>query len=135
MPAGTQVRSTFAQVNFIGPNNGVLVLQPKYSNAEKRLRDTWMNEEVRAKLRPAFQTVYGPDIRVQLQQAAAGATPASASTQSPAASNSQPQPSEQSPNQLADQDQSFNVPEDIEAHPAVQQIRNVGGRVISVEDG
>ncbi len=132
--AGTQVRTTFAQVNFIGPNNGILVLQPKYSNAEKRLRDTWMNEEVRAKLRPAFQTVYGSEIRVQLQQAAAGANSSANAPQPSPPGNSQPQPPTQPPNQLADQNQPFNVPEEIESHPAVQRFRNVGGRVVGVED-
>ena len=132
--AGTQVRTTFAQVNFIGPNDGVLILQPKYSNAEKRLRDTWMNGEVRAKLRPAFQTVYGADIRVQLQQAgAATAQPATASQPRPA-SNRQPQPPAQPTNQLADQGQPFNVPSDIDTHPTVRRLRNVGGRVVGVED-
>ena len=132
--AGTQVRTTFAQVNFIGPNDGVLILQPKYSNAEKRLRDTWMNEEVRAKLRPAFQSVYGPDIRVNLQQAAAGSAPATNATQATPASNSRPQPPTQSSTQLADQNQPFNAADEIESHPAVQRIRNVGGRVVGVED-
>ena len=133
--AGTQVRTTFAQVNFIGPNDGVLILQPKYSNAEKRLRDTWMNDEVRAKLRPAFQTVYGSDIRVQLQQAgAATAQPTNASPPRPA-SERQQQPTAQPTNQLADQRQPFNVPDDIDSHPTVQRFRNVGGRVVGVEDG
>ncbi len=132
--AGTQVRTTFAQVNFIGPNDGVLILQPKYSNAEKRLRDTWMNDEVRAKLRPAFQSVYGPDIRVNLQQAAAGANPAANVSQETPASDSRPQPPTKPSNQLADQNQPFNVPAEIESHPAVQRIRNLGGRVVNVED-
>ena len=132
--AGTQVRTTFAQVNFIGPNDGVLILQPKYSNAEKRLRDTWMNDEVRAKLRPAFQTVYGSDIRVQLQQAGAVTTqPANASQPRPAP-NRQPEPSIQPTNQLADQGQPFDVPNDIDTHPTVRRLRNVGGRVVGVED-
>lgn len=133
--AGKQVRTTFAQVNFIGPNNGILILQPKYSNGEKRLRDTWMNEEVRAKLRPAFQTVFGPDVSVRLQPAAAGATPVANASQPSPPSNSEPHTSTRSSNQLADQKQPFNVPDEIESHPAVQQFRNVGGRVVNVEEG
>ena len=132
--AGTQVRTTFAQVNFIGPNNGVLVLQPKYSNAEKRLRDTWMNDEVRSKLRPAFQAVYGPEIRVQLQQASATPnTVASPSQNRPVANDQSQQPAKPN-NQLADQSQPFNVPDDINTHPAIERLRNVGGRVVGVED-
>ena len=131
--AGSQVRRVFAQVNFVGPDNGVLILQPKYSNAATRLRDTWMNDEVRAKLRPAFQSVYGPDIRVQLQQA--GATPAANASQASPQPNSRTQPSTPPPNELADQEQPFNVPDEIESHPAVQRLRNVGGRVVGVDDG
>lgn len=132
--AGTQVRTTFAQVNFMGPNNGVLILQPKYSNAEKRLRDTWMNDEVRSKLRPAFQAVYGPEIRVQLQQASAAPNPVSSPSQNRPIANDQPQQSTQPNNQLSDQSQPFNVPDDINTHPAIERLRNVGGRVVGVED-
>lgn len=85
--AGTAVRTIFAQVNFVGPNNdGVLILQPKYASATNRLRDVWMNEQTRTKLRPAFQAVYGQNIRVQLQQASS-ATPSSSTTPSPTQQN------------------------------------------------
>ncbi len=132
--AGTQVRTTFAQVNFMGPNNGVLILQPKYSNAEKRLRDTWMNNEVRSKLRAAFQAVYGPEIRVQLQQASAAPNPVASPSQNRPIANDQPQQSTQPKNQLSDQSQPFSVPDDINTHPAIERLRNVGGRVVGVED-
>ena len=132
--AGTQVRRTFATVNFIGPNSGVLVLQPKYANGAKRLRDAWMNEEIRTKLRPAFQSVYGNDIRVQLQQA-----PAPATTRTTARSETRPAPSPTQfstppSNQLSDQSQPFDADDAITAHPAVQNLRSLGGRVVAIED-
>ena len=135
--AGSQIRTVFAQANFIGPNDGVLILQPKYSNGAERLRNAWMNDEIRSKLRPAFQVVYGQDVRVQLQQTAASAsgnndaarspepasTPAGSPAQQPAANT-----------QLQDRKQPFGVPDEIDAHPAVQRLRNVGGRIVSVGD-
>ncbi len=146
--AGTQVRTTFAQANFIGPNNGVLVLQPKYANGAKRLRDAWMNEEIRAKLRPAFQSVYGNDIRVQLQQApspnasaqtnnAASPAPATTRATSPAETRPAPAPTQFSAppsNQLSDQSEPFNADDAVTNHPAVQNLRNLGGRVVAIED-
>ena len=134
--AGSQVRTTFAQVNFIGPNNGVLVLQPKYANGAKRLRDAWMNEEVRAKLRPAFQSVYGNDIRIQLQQAPSPA-PATARTTAPTETLPAPGPTQfstPSSNQLSDQSQPFDADDAITDHPAVQNLRSLGGRVVAIED-
>ena len=146
--AGTQVRTTFATVNFIGPNNGVLILQPKYSNAEKRVRDAWMNEEIRTKLRPAFQSVYGNDIRVQLQQApspdasaqtnnSSSRATATTRTTAPAETRPAPEPTQFSTppsNQLSDQSQPFDADDAITAHPAVQNLRSLGGRVVAVED-
>ncbi|MXX93967.1 MAG: DNA polymerase III subunit gamma/tau [Chloroflexi bacterium] len=134
--AGTQVRTTFAQVNFIGPNNGVLVLQPKYTNGAKRLRDAWMNEEIRAKLRPAFQSVYGNDIRIQLQQAPSPA-PATTRASTPAETRPAPEPTQFSTppsNQLSDQSQPFDADHAITNHPAVQNLRSLGGRVVAIED-
>ena len=168
--AGTQVRTTFATVNFIGPNNGVLILQPKYANAAKRLRDAWMNEEIRTRLRPAFQSVYGNDVRVQLQQAPSpnapapttnnpnnnpSPAPAPAPARTPAHSpvvpaeagtqrktkhaETRPAPapaqfSAPPSNQLSDQPQAFNTEDAITTHPAVQNLRNIGGRVVAIED-
>lgn len=145
--AGTQVRTTFAQVNFIGPNNGVLVLQPKYANAAKRLRDAWMNEEIRTKLRPAFQSVYGNEIRVQLQQAPSpnasaqtnnASTPSTTATATSPTTEIRPAPkptqfSSSSSNQLSDQSQPFGD-EGVMAHPAVQNLRNLGGRIVAIEE-
>ena len=140
--AGTQVRTTFAQVNFIGPNeSGVLILQPKYANATKRFRDTWDNVEIRTKLRPAFQTVYGPNVRVQLQAAAApsgnaqtAATPAPSTTEP-----TRPQPAPAAPpqrsNLISDEPKPFNVPDEISTNPTVERLRNLGGRVVGVDDG
>ncbi len=146
--AGTQVRTTFATVNFIGPNNGVLILQPKYANVAKRLRDAWMNEEIRTKLRPAFQSVYGNDVRVQLQQAPSpnapaqtnnNPSPAPAPERTPAPAETRPAPapaqfSAPPSNQLSDQSQAFNTEDAITTHPAVQNLRNIGGRVVAIED-
>ena len=140
--AGTQVRTTFAQVNFIGPNDqGVLILQPKYANGTKRLRDTWTNDEVRTRLRPAFQTVYGPNIRVQLQAAAAPSGNANTAT-TPAPSTTEPtrpQPAPAAPpqrsNQLSDEPKPFNVPDEINTNPTVERLRNIGGRVVGIDDG
>ena len=146
--AGTQVRTTFATVNFIGPNNGVLILEPKYSNAEKRVRDAWMNEEIRTKLRPAFQSVYGNDIRVQLQQAPSpdasaqtnnSSSRATATTRAAAPAETRPAPeptqfSTPPSNQLSDQSQPFDADDAITAHPAIQNLRSLGGRVVAVED-
>ena len=168
--AGTQVRTTFATVNFIGPNNGVLIIQPKYTSAEKRLRDTWMNQEIRTKLRPAFQSVYGNDVRVQLQQAPSPNAPAPNTNNPTNNPNNNPSPApartpahspvipaeagtqrktkhaETRPapapaqfsaphsNQLSDQPQAFNTEDAITTHPAVQNLRNIGGRVVAIED-
>ena len=142
--AGTQVRTTFATVNFIGPNDGVLILQPKYANAAKRLRDAWMNEDIRAKLRPAFQSVYGDEIRVQLQQAPSPNAPTQTNntTTSPTPSPTvetrpAPEPTQfTSPasNQLSDQPQPFGTDDPITAHPTVQNLRNLGGRIVAIED-
>ena len=137
--AGGQVRTVFAQVNFIGPDNGVLVLQPKYDNAAKRLRDTWMNDATRAKLRPAFQAVYGQEIQVQLRPAAARAsnTPQNAAPTASArptpASVADPEPNTPAGN-IADAPKPFDVPDEIRRHPAVQRLANVGGRVVGVDD-
>ena len=135
--AGTQVRTAFAQVNFIGPNDGILILQPKYANATKRFLDTWNSQEIRAKLRPAFNAVYGPDIRIQLRRTPASdpnaaTTSTGTATQSPSVTT--PAPTEPN-NQLSDQPQPFNLPNDIDTDPTVQSLRNLGGRVISVDDG
>ena len=142
--AGTQVRTTFATVNFIGPNDGVLILQPKYANAAKRLRDAWMNEDIRAKLRPAFQSVYGDEIRVQLQQAPSPNAPTqtnntTASPTPPPTVETRPAPeptqfSTPTSNQLADQPQPFGTDDPITAHPTVQSLRNLGGRIVAIED-
>ncbi len=138
--AGTAVRTTFAQVNFIGPENGVLILQPKYQSATKRLRDTWMDAGVRAKLRPAFEAVYGQGVRVQLQPASTTASPSSTPQrtappaaqprQQPAAASA-PQPNA---NQIADPGRAYGNRREIDNHPTVKQLRSVGGRVVSVEN-
>ena len=131
------MRTAFAQVNFIGPNDGILILQPKYANATKRFLDTWNSQEIRAKLRPAFNAVYGPDIRIQLRRTPASdpnaaTTFTGTATQSPSVTT--PAPTEPN-NQLSDQRQPFNLPNDIDTDPTVQSLRNLGGRVISVDDG
>ena len=149
--AGRPVRTAFAQANFIGPNDdGVLVLQPKYASATKRLRDMWMNQETRTKLRPDFQNVYGPNVRVQLQQATPTPSAASASTPTPT-TNTPPapaprpaptptqfaQPTPSAPiqsNQLSDSPQPYGVPNAIDTNPTINQLRNLGGRVIGIDE-
>ena len=138
--AGQQVRTTFAQVNFVGPNNGIMTLQAKYSNTEKRLRDVWANDSIRSKLRSAFQNVYGQNIRVQLKQASTAsptpntgvqpATPSTSTATIPSSNTSEAQPD----NQISDQSQPFNIPDEIDSHPALQRLRSIGGRVVSVDD-
>ena len=148
--AGRPVRTAFAQANFIGPNDdGVLVLQPKYASATKRLRDMWMNQETRTKLRPAFQNVYGPNVRVQLQQATPTPSAASASTPTPT-TNTPPapaprpaptptqfaQPTPSAPiqsNQLADSPQPYGIPDAIDTNPTINRFRNVGGRIVGID--
>ena len=173
--AGAAVRTVFAQVNFVGPNDeGVLILQPKYASATNRLRDIWMNEQTRTKLRPAFQAVYGQNIRVQLQQASSAAsasapssttaspspsstptTPTSPTQQTPAptTNNSNPAPTQtptppaptptqfpqanQTNQQLSDAPQPFGATsddEEVNTNPTIQNLRNIGGRVIGVDE-
>lgn len=155
--AGTAVRTVFAQVNFVGPNDdGVLILQPKYASATNRLRDIWMNEQTRTKLRPAFQAVYGQNIRVQLQQASTP-TPSSTptSTQAPTTSTPTPTPttapaptptrpapaptqfsqSNQPTQQLSDNPQPFGTSDDeINTNPTIQNLRNIGARIIKIDE-
>ena len=151
--AGRPVRTAFAQANFIGPNDdGVLVLQPKYASATKRLRDMWMNQETRTKLRPAFQNVYGPNVRVQLQQAtptnSPSAEPRTTRTSAPD-TNPTPaprpaptptqfaQPTPSAPiqsNQLADNPQPYGIPDAIDTNPTVNRFRNVGGRIVGIDE-
>ena len=148
--AGRPVRTAFAQANFVGPNDdGVLILQPKYASATKRLRDMWMNDETRAKLRPAFQSVYGSNIRVQLQQSSP--SPSAGSTSTPAPTTSAPAPTAPRPaptptqftqpmpsapnqsNQLADTPQPYGIPDAIDTNPTVNRFRNVGGRIVGID--
>ena len=150
--AGPAVRTAFAQVNFIGPDDGMLILQPKYSSATNRLRDIWMNDETRTKLRPAFQAVYGAEVRVQLRGTAGSPTATQPSPQNtpntrPSQNNNAPAtqtPARPAPtptqfnnstdkNRLADDGQSLAIPDEIDKHPAVNQMRNLGGRIVGVE--
>ena len=143
--AGRPVRTVFAQVNFIKPDDQTLILQPKYASVTSRLRDIWMNEETRSKLRPAFQNVYGPHIRVQLQQAPPTNTqPSNSSTPSPnnqtATSETRPAPTPtQFPqatqtSQISDNPTPFSLPQELNTHPTVQNLRNLGARVISIDE-
>ena len=140
--AGRAVRTVFAQVNFIKPDDATLILQPKYASVTSRLRDIWMNEETRTKLRPAFQTVYGSEIRIQLQQAPPTSTqPSNASSPTPTATpETRPAPTPtQFPqatqtNQLSDNPEPFSLPQELNAHPTVQNLRNLGARVISIDE-
>ncbi len=143
--AGRAVRTAFAQVNFIKPDDATLILQPKYASVTSRLRDIWMNEETRTKLRPAFQTVYGSEIRIQLQQAPPTSTQSSNSSNvSSPTPNTAPEtrpaptptqfPQATQTNQLSDDPEPFSLPQELNAHPTVQNLRNLGARVISIDE-
>ncbi len=143
--AGRPVRTVFAQVNFIKPDDQTLILQPKYASVTSRLRDIWMNEETRSKLRPAFQNVYGPHIRVQLQQAPpTNAQPSNSSTPSPNNQTATPEtrpaptptqfPQASQTSQISDNPTPFSLPQELNTHPTVQNLRNLGARVINIDE-
>ncbi len=143
--AGRAIRTAFAQVNFIKPDDATLILQPKYASVTSRLRDIWMNEETRTKLRPAFQTVYGPEIRVQLQQAPPTSGQSSNSTGSSVSTPSNTHETRPAPtptqfpqatqtNQLSDNPEPFSLPQELNTHPTVQNLRNLGARVIGIDE-
>ena len=142
-----RIRTVFVQVTPDGPNNGVLVLRPKYENSTERLRNTWRDENVRNQLRQAFQKVYGQDIRIQLDKYQASSPPKKA-PQSPATpSNNVPPPSpehaasvqqheavDDTPAPVLQETSSTSLPPEIYNHPVLQTLRSSGARVTSLED-
>ncbi len=146
--AGPAVRRLFAQVEFDGPDpEDVLILRPRYDNMTQRLRTTWM--ENATKLRPAFNTVYGPQISVKLgaaSRASTSATPTGTDTnaQTRSTPNTPPEtcpaptptqfPQATQTNQLSDNPEPFSLPQELNAHPTVQNLRNLGARVIGIDE-
>ena len=82
--ADLQTRNVFAQVDFVLQQDGRLRMSPRYSRFYDRVKKIWDDDSSKSKLRPAFQAVYGPQIRV-------GLAPAAPSPNTPAPTNQQPQ--------------------------------------------
>ena len=128
----SRVRGIFVQVSPIGPEEGVLTLKPKYEITTQQLLKIWHDTKTRSSLRPAFQKVYGDEIRVQLSQSA----PATASSRIAAPT---PQPSKSPTPAINDHQQSpttsgGDVPDEIDRDATLQMFRSSGARVISVDD-
>lgn len=141
-----RIRTIFVQVTPDGPNNGILILRPKYENSAKRLLDTWRDENVRNQIRPAFQKVYGQDIRVQLgkYQASSGEKPKQSPTKPsnnitpPSTENTtsirQQSVADDTPASVVKEAPSTSLPPEIDNDPVLQVFRSNGATVISVED-
>ena len=131
--AGSNVRSVFAQVDFSEPRDGLVRMRPRYRHHADRLKKIWDDGSQRAKIRPAFQTIYGDDIRVALVSTQDTVTPSDRPdpAQTGASTSRETHPA----NQIADQRKPFNVPEEINTNPTVERLRNLGGRVVGVDDG
>ena len=174
--ADLQTRNVFAQVDFVLQQDGRLQrMSPRYSRFYDRVKKIWDDDSSKSKLRPAFQAVYGPQIRVGLAPAAPSPNTPAPTTNNPnnnpspapartpahspvippgpapypdtgagtqrktkhAQSRPAPAPAQFSAphsNQLSDQPQAFNTEDAITTHPAVQNLRNIGGRVVAIED-
>ena len=130
--AGPDIRKVFAQVDFRLQDDGLLRMAPRYQYLAERLRKLWQDESMRIKLRPAIESVFGSvrGVGIAPPDRDSSAPPANANPSPPTTSNERGKDD----NQLADAEKPFNVPDEIESHPAVQRIRNVGGRVVGVED-
>lgn len=141
-----RIRTIFVQVTPDGPNNGILILRPKYENSTKRLLDTWRDENVRNQIRQAFQKVYGQDIRIQLgkYQASSVEKPQQSPTKpsnniTPTSNESRTSSQQQSvaadtPAPVVEETHSTSLPPEIDNDPVLQVFRSNGATVISVED-
>ena len=141
-----RTRTIFVQVMPDGPNNGILILRPKYENSTKRLLDTWRDENVRNQIRQAFQKVYGQDIRIQLgkYQASSVEKPQQPPTKpsnniAPTSNESRTYSQQQSvaadtPAPVVKETHSTSLPPEIDNDPVLQVFRSNGATVISVED-
>ena len=166
----------FATVNFIGPNNGVLMnptqirlrrktpprhldeLKKSAPNSGRRSKPSTVpkttsefNQQAPSPNAPA-PTTNNPNnnpspapARTPAHSPVIPAGPApypdtGAGTQRKtkhAQSRPAPAPAQFSAphsNQLSDQPQAFNTEDAITTHPAVQNLRNIGGRVVAIED-
>ncbi len=139
----SRVRGIFVQVSPLGPEDGVLTLKPKYEITTRRLLEIWRNDESRRNLRPAFQKIYGDEIRVQLSQSASPTVPnASRPRETPIPQPAPPmqkQKREPKPHagdspQTSQPSRSESIPREIERDSTLQMLRSVGARVISVDD-
>ena len=130
--AGPDIRKVFAQVDFRLQDDGLLRMAPRYQYLAERLRKLWQDESMRTKLRPAIESVFGSvrGVGIAPPDRDSSAPLANANPSPPITSNERGKDD----NQLADAEKPFNVPDDIDSHPAVQRIRNVGGRVVGIED-
>ncbi|MYA59355.1 MAG: DNA polymerase III subunit gamma/tau [Chloroflexi bacterium] len=130
--AGPDIRKVFAQVDFRLQDDGLLRMAPRYQYLAERLRKLWQDESMRTKLRPAIESVFGSvrGVGIAPPDRDSSAPLANANPSPPTTSNERGKDD----NQLADAEKPFNVPDEIESHPAVQRFRNVGGRVVGVED-
>lgn len=141
-----RTRTIFVQVMPDGPNNGILILRPKYENSTKRLLDTWRDENVRNQIRQAFQKVYGQDIRIQLgkYQASSVEKPQQSPTKpsnniAPTSTESRSSIQQQSvaddtPTPVVEETHSTSLPPEIDNNPVLQVFRSNGATVISVEN-
>ena len=141
-----RIRTIFVQVTPDGPNNGVLILRPKYENSTKRLLDTWRDENVRNQIRQAFQKVYGQDIRIQLGKYQASSVEKPQQSPATTSNNVAPTPTESTisiqqqnttddtPAPVVKETPSTSLPHEIDNDPVIQVFRSNGARVLSVDD-
>ena len=141
-----RIRTIFVQVTPDGPNNGILILRPKYENSTKRLLDTWRDENVRNQIRQAFQKVYGQDIRIQLGKYQASSVEKPQQSPATTSNNVAPTPTESTtsiqqqnttddtPAPVVEEAPSTSLPHEIDNDPVIQVFRSNGARVLSVDD-
>ena len=140
----SRVRGIFVQVSPLGPEDGVLTLKPKYEITTRRLLEIWRNDESRRNLRPAFQKIYGDEIRVQLSQSASPTVPSASRPRETPIPQPAPPPIQKqkrepkshagdSP-QTSQPSRADSIPGEIEQDSTLQMLRSVGARVISVDD-
>ncbi len=131
---GSDAKAVFAAMVVTGPADGRLTLRPRDSAVDDKFRAIWGDDANRAKLRPHFQDVYGSSTRLQLMSATtqAGVDATSTANENPGVTPATH--SDASDADGAERSGSIVVPEEVDSDPLVQRLRNVGGRVVSVED-
>ncbi len=146
--AGQKVRRVLASVTPETPDNGTLILRPKYDSTANNLRDLFKDKQIRAQLKPAFEKIYGSGIRMQLGSVSSAPsaqirTPsANEKTPTVAATPHQRQPETNPSAPVATQAPnapksvlSPELPEELAADSTIQMFRNHGARVLSVQYG